>query len=248
MVMGLSGIFPPRMAKKSKKGDRSAKPRERRERRFEPRPSANPVLVYGVGGAGALAMGAGTWELLGPWLHDEGPEPLSYARYVLAAGALLVGIGLWLGTSGEPVLRVGDGGVAVEKGGLRRLPWYAVEAIELADGAVRVSGVDDAGIKFTLSASLSHNAQAAAWIVREARERVPAVVKVPDGAILPDPLASAGETLPLDAPQVVGKHCAASGKVIAYEPDARVCPRCERVYHKASVPEACECGAALPRA
>jgi len=51
--------------------------------------------------------------------------------------------------------------------------------------------------------------------------------------------------LPLEPPQVVGKHCAASGKVISYEPDARVCPRCERVYHRASVPASCECGASL---
>jgi hypothetical protein len=235
------------MAKKNKTG-KSTTPRERRERRFEPRPTASPLLVYGLCGAGAAAMGAGTWELLGSWLHEGGPDPLPYARYVLAAGALFVGVGLWLGTSGEPVMRVGDGGVAVERGGLRRLPWYAIESIELADGAVRVSGVDDAGTKVTLNASLGHNAQAAAWIVREARERVPAVVKVPSDASLPHPLASAGETLPLDAPQVVGRHCAASGKVIAYEPDARVCPRCERVYQKTSVPETCECGGTMPLA
>jgi hypothetical protein len=97
----------------------------------------------------------------------------------------------------------------------------------------------------TVTASLAGHSQAAAWIVREARERVPAVVHVPDDAPLPPPQASAGEVIALEPPQVVGKHCAASGKVIAYEPDARVCPKCERVYHKASVPEACECGASL---
>jgi hypothetical protein len=87
--------------------------------------------------------------------------------------------------------------------------------------------------------------QAAAWIVKEARQRLPSIVDVPDDATLPQPLASGGEQLPLEPPQVVGKHCAASGKVIAYEPDARVCPRCERVYHKSHVPEACDCGASL---
>ena len=71
------------------------------------------------------------------------------------------------------------------------------------------------------------------------------MVDVPDDATLPEVRASAGESLPLEPPQVVGKHCASSGKVIAYEPDARVCPRCERVYHKVSVPDACECGASL---
>jgi hypothetical protein len=235
------------MAKKSKtaKGGRQ---RERRERRFEPSAGARPELVYVLGGLGALAMGAGTWEQLGPLVHDDGPEPLKAARYVLAAGALLVGVAIWIGTSGEPVLRVGDGGIAVEKGATRRLPWYAIERIEWIDGAVRVTGTDDAGVKMVVNASLATQPQAGAWLVREARERVPAVVHVPADAPLADALASAGETLPLDPPQVVGRHCAASGRVIAYEPDARICPRCDRVYHKATVPPTCECGGALPQA
>jgi hypothetical protein len=62
---------------------------------------------------------------------------------------------------------------------------------------------------------------------------------------LPEPHRDAGEVLVLDPIQVVGKHCAESGTVIAYEPDARVCTRCERVYHKAHVPETCACGASL---
>jgi hypothetical protein len=235
------------MAKKSKTA-KGARPRERRERRFEPRPSASPTLVYVLGGLGALAMGAGTWEVGGPLLHEGGPEPLVYARYVLGAGALLAGLAFWIGTSGEPALRVGDGGLAVERGGIRRLPWYAIEGIELREGSIRVAGTDDAGTKIVLTASLESQPQAAAWIVREARERIPAVVQVPRDASLPDPLASAGEVLPLDPPQVVGKHCAASGKVIAYEPDARLCSRCDRVYHKATMPDACECGLALPPA
>jgi len=125
------------------------------------------------------------------------------------------------------------------------MPWYAVEKIEWRGETVRVTGRDDFGAEMTVSATLKSHPQAAAWIVKEARERVPAVVDVPDDATLPDPLASAGEVITLEPPQVVGKHCAASGKVIAYEPDARVCTRCERVYHRTQVPEKCECGASL---
>ena len=125
------------------------------------------------------------------------------------------------------------------------MPWYAVERIAWADGAVRVTGKDDSGAEMTVVAAIVTHPQAAAWIVREARERVPAVVDVPDGTILPDARANAEQPLAMDPPQVVGKHCAASGKVIAYEPDARVCPRCERVYHKAHVPDSCACGASL---
>jgi hypothetical protein len=232
------------MAKKTK-STKGPKARERRERRFDPQASAQPVVVYLVGAVGAILMGAGAWEQFGYLVHEGGPEALKLAPYVLAAGALLVGAAIWIGTSGDPSLRVGDAGLALEKGSLRRMPWYAIERIEWREATVRVVGKDEAGAALTIAASLKSHPQAAAYIVREARERIPAVVDVPEDATLPEVNATAGESLRLDAPHVVGKHCATSGKVIAFEPDARVCPRCERVYHKAHVPDACECGASL---
>ncbi|MBV9946160.1 MAG: hypothetical protein JOZ69_04870 [Myxococcales bacterium] len=230
------------MARKTKAA-KKARARERREQRFEPRPSATPLAIYVIGGIGAFAMGAGVWGEFGSLLREGGPEPFKFAPYVLALGAVLIGVGIWIGTSGEPSLRVGDAGLAVERAGLRRMPWYAVESVALADGAVRVTGKEEAGGAMLVVASLKSHPRAAAWIVKEARERVPAVVDVADAA-LPEP-GGAGEMLPLEPPQIVGKHCAASGKVIAYEPDGRVCPRCERVYHKLHVPESCACGASL---
>ena len=232
------------MAKKTKAA-KAAKPRPRRERRFEPQASVKPGLVYVLGAIGAAAMGAGAWEQFGPLFSEAGPEPLKLGPYVLTAGAALAGVAIWMGTSGEPFLRVGDAGVAVEKSGLRRMPWYAVGRIEWRDEAVRVTGKDDAGVAMTVAASLRTHPQAAAWIVKEARARIPGVVEVPEDTTLPEANADAGESVALDPPQVVGRHCAASGKVISYEPDARVCPRCERVYHKAHVPETCACGASL---
>jgi hypothetical protein len=232
------------MAKKTKSA-KGAKPRVRRERRFEPRSTAQPGLVYLLGAVGALAMGAGAWEQFGPLLSDAGTEPLKLAPYILTAGALLAGIAIWIGTSGEPPVRVGDSGLAVEKGGVRRMPWYAIERVEWRDETVRVTGKDEAGAAMPFSASLRGHPQAAAWIVKEARSRVPSVVDVPEDATLPEARADAGEMLPLEPPQVVGRHCASSGKVISFEPDARVCPRCERVFHKAHVPPTCECGASL---
>jgi hypothetical protein len=226
------------MAKKTKTPKRE-KTRERRERRFDPQGATNARIVYLVGAIGAIAMGAGAWGQFGALVHEGGPEPLKFAPYILAVGALLVG------TSGEPTLRVGDAGLAIEKSGLRRMPWYAIERIEWREEAVRVTGKDDMGIAMSLVAKLKSHPQAAAWIVKEARERVPRVVDVPDDATLPDPRASAGETMALEPPQVVGKHCSASGKVIAFEPDARLCPKCERVFYKASVPAECDCGASL---
>jgi hypothetical protein len=232
------------MAKKTK-SQKSPKARERRERRFDPQASAQPKVVYLVGAVGALLMGAGAWAQFGPLVHEGGPEPLKWGPYLLAAGALLVGAAIWIGTSGDSSLRVGDAGLALEKGSLRRMPWYAIERIEWREETVRVLGKDEAGTALTIAASLKSHPQAAAYIVKEARERVPAVVDVPEDATLPELSAAGAEWLPLDAPHVVGRHCAASGKVIAYEPDARVCRRCERVYHKAHVPDACECGASL---
>jgi hypothetical protein len=232
-----------RMAKK--KHAKRDKPRERRERRFEPRATTPVLVVYVLGAIGALAMGAGVWGQFGSLVQDTAPPPLPYAAYILAAGATLVGIAIWRGTSGEPALRVGDAGLALEKGGVRRMPWYAIERIEWREEAVRVTGKSAEDAPMTIVARSSSQPQAAAWIVKEARDRVPKVVDVPDDATLSAPLASAGESLPLEPPQVVGKHCATTGKVIAYEPDARLCPRCERVYHKSGVPEVCECGASL---
>jgi hypothetical protein len=232
------------MAKKTKTSKRE-KTRERHERRFDPQGSTSSRIVYLVGAIGAIAMGAGAWGQFGALIHEGGPEPLKFAPYILAVGALLVGGAIWIGTSGEPALRVGDSGLAVEKGALRRMPWYEIERIEWRDETVRVTGKDDMGVALVIAARLKSHPQAAAWIVKEARERVPTVVDVPEDATLPDPRASAGESLPLEPPQVVGKHCSASGKVIAFEPDARVCPRCERVFHKAHVPAACDCGASL---
>jgi hypothetical protein len=235
------------MAKKAKGSAKREKPRERKERQFEPAASGSKSMVYLLGALGALLMGAGTRGQFESWFTDAPLEPWKFAPFVLAAGALLVGVAIWLGTSGEAALRVGDGGIAVVKSGVRRMPWYAVERISwhAADAALVVTGKDELNVDMTVVATVQSHAQAAAWIVKEARERIPARIDGVEDVALPDPLASAGTTMALEPPQVVGRHCAASGKVIAYEPDARVCVRCERVYHRTQVPETCECGASL---
>ncbi len=235
------------MAKKSKSGKRENrdKPRERRERRFQPRPTVSPSIAFVLGGFGALLMGAGSWELFGSYVSESGATPLAATPGILIAGSVLVAVAIWIGTSGEALLRVGDAGLAVEKSGLRRMPWYAVERIEWRGEAVRVTGKDDLGNAMSIVATLATQPQGGAWIAKEARDRIPALVDVPADATLPEASAAAGESLALEPPQVVGRRCEASGTVIAYEPDARVCPRCERVYHVAHVPEACACGASL---
>ena len=234
-------------SKTSKTRQSSKAKAARRERRFEPTSTHNPLVVKVLGGAGAAAMGAGAYGQFGPAMRATAGEPIKYASWILAAGAVALGGAIWLGTSGEAALRVGDPGVSVDKSGLRRMPWHAIDRVALEGGAVRVEGKDDLGTPMTVLAPLSSQPQAAAWIVREARARVPDVVQIEEAqdAELPEALDDAGERMTAEPAQLVGRHCAASGKVIAYEPDARMCRRCERVYHKAQVPSECACGASL---
>ncbi len=238
------------MAKSTTKNRKSAK-RERKERRFEPRSTTSPVLVQALGAAGALALGAGFYGQFGRSLLASAStapgEPIAFAPYVIAAGAILLGVAIWLGTSGEPALRVGDGGVAIEKNGERRIAWHAVEAVSYDARArgVSVRGADETGNALVILASLRAHPEAAAWIVKEAEYRAPETLSLDGAPTMPEARADAGEVIALEPIQVVGRRCADSNTIIAYEPDARVCPRCERVYHKNHVPETCRCGASL---
>jgi hypothetical protein len=226
---------------------------ERRERRFFPQATTSVGLVGALGGLGALAVGAGFWAQWGRVLFLGKEDALPFGWWIVVAGAVLVGIAIWIGTSGDPLLRVGDGGVGEERGGffgtqpLRRIPWYGVESVAFdgASAAIVTRGRDEGGSELVIQARVKSQPQAAAWIVSEARTRIPAVMSVGEEVTLPEPRTEGAEVLTLDPVQVVGKRCAASGKVIAFEPDARVCPRCERVYHKDHVPSSCSCGGAL---
>jgi hypothetical protein len=233
------------MAKGSKKS-KGAK-RERREQRFLPRATTNPVVVYVIAGVGGLVTGAGVWAQWGRVALLGVSQSADYAPWLLAASAVILGVAIWFGTSGDPALRVGDGGVAVEKNGLRRIPWHQADHVTYdgARAAIVVKGRDEAGSELSIAAPLGSQPQAAAWIVREARERVPGVVEVDESLTLAQPVEDEAAIVRLDPVQVVGKRCAASGTILAFEPDARVCPRCERVYHRVSVPETCACGASL---
>jgi hypothetical protein len=198
-------------------------------------------------------MGAGFWAEWGRiWLADQA-ESLPYGWWLLAGGSVVLGVGIWVGTSGDPIVHVGDAGVAQQRTGafgtmpLQRMPWHAVASIAFdgAMAAVVVRGKDETGADLTIVVRLKSQPQAAAWIVREARARVASVTTVGDEVKLAEARNDAGEGITLEPLQIVGKRCAASGKIIAFEPDARVCPNCERVYHKEHVPDACECGQAM---
>lgn len=241
------------MAKKSKAKQPSKRLARgggrRQERRFVSQSSANTWLVRALGGASALVLGAGLWAYFYAQSFT-GDEKLSVVpSYLVAGGAILLGITIWIGTSSEPPVRVGAPGVSLEKGDLRRMPWWAIDAITFDAGAeaLVLRGKDDAAVEWTFNVPLKAHPEAAAWIVAEASERVPLALELDDEARAKLPAASehAGTKVDLEPLQVVGKRDALTGKIISYEPDARVCPRCERVYFKTTVPKACRCSASL---
>jgi uncharacterized membrane protein YeaQ/YmgE (transglycosylase-associated protein family) len=235
------------MAKGSKKA--KAKSKARQERRFLPLPAGSGTLVNVLGGLSAASLGAGVFGQYGhDWLDNPAP-PYGFAPALIGAGAVLFAAAVWLGTSGEASLRVGSGGIGIEKAkDVVRIPWHRVERVTWDPDrtTLSVSGKDEAGRIHNLALSPKVYPGAIGWIVKEARGRIPLLVDVPDEARgLPVAQMNEGEVLTMDPIQVVGQRCAESNRIIAYEPDARVCVRCERVYYRLSVPEACACGASL---
>src|SRR5205823_195129 len=141
------------MAKGSKKGTK----KERRERRFLPRSTTNPLAVRIAGGLGAALLGAGTYAQFGRLLvadPSSAPEPLAFAPWIIAGGAVVLGGAIWFGTSGDPAIHVGDAGIGVDKGALRRMAWHQIESVtfEGAGNVLVVKGKDDAGAELVAKA------------------------------------------------------------------------------------------------
>lgn len=205
--------------------------RERKERRFSPEQTYASGAVVAVGMLGALAAGAGVW---GQWISDV---PHEYAPFLFGAGAIALGASLWFGDAGAVPVRVGDAGIALERGTeLTRLAWCELETIEIANKQLVAKGKSA-----TLSIPIAAHPKAVAWILAEGTRRLPDVMNVKSSATegLPKPSDLDGELVPLEGVQVAGKHCAATNKPIAFERDARICPNCAQVYLKDSVPKKC---------
>jgi hypothetical protein len=234
---------------KKKTKEKSPPKQKRQERRFLPQSANNPWLVRLLGALGAAGLGAGVWAYT--YGHSfEGDEKLRQVpAYLIAGSAVVLGVAIWLGTSSDPAVRVGAPGIGVEKGDIRRMPWWGVSQITWESGtmSLAITGNDETGASWSFKVALKSNPDAVAWIVKEAEERIPKKVKISDAGYEHIPAASphAGTKIDLEPVQVVGRKCAQSGQTISFEPDARVCARCERVYFKRSVPKKCKCGASL---
>lgn len=222
----------------TKRKKKKSQKRQRRERRFAPQQTYTSILSAIGGMLGAIALGAGVYA---EWISDPAHK---FAPYVVTGGAVALGAALWFGDRGALPVRVGDAGIAIEKGNeLVRLGWCDIKRLYVEHRQLVAKGED-----LTLSVPIGAQPLAVAWILAECARRVPDIVDVKGSVTddLPEPKEGDGEPLVIDSAQVAGKHCASSGEVIAFERDARLCPTCGQVYHKAHVPKKCvTCGAAV---
>ena len=221
------------------KANKKLKNRTRTERRYAAPSSSNWITFLG-GGASALAMGGGTYAQL---FRAAEAKPIPAGPWLLAGGALGLAAAIWFGGPRDAI-RVGDGGIAVERGtALQRMPWHAITSVSLNGDTLVAEGKDETGGSCTVRVSRMKNGDVAGRIIAEARDRIPKVVNLGDETFAYD--EQAGDLIQLEALHLAGKRCTMSNTTLAFETDARVCPKCTRVYHRAHVPAECECGAAL---
>lgn len=222
---------------KKKKGGHSAQAR-RRERRFLPVAGPAPVGPVIIGLLGAFATGVGVYA---QWVSDPTP---AWASLPFFLGLAALAAGMWLTDARVPPLRVGDAGIAIEKGTeVQRLAWCDLERVSFQGRHLVAEG---AGVVFRVPRK--DHAQGVSWILKEAAERLPDVLDVSRGAVgeLPAPRERDGETLIVEGVQIAGKRCAESGESILVEKDARLCGNCGQVYLAGKVPETCKtCGKPL---
>ncbi|HTQ06529.1 MAG TPA: hypothetical protein VMI54_21865 [Polyangiaceae bacterium] len=222
----------------SKKKKKKSSKRTRKEHRYVGEQTYASKVAVGVGALGAALLGAGAYDR---WIFDN---PHAYAVYLVGIGACALVGAVSLGDLGTLPVRVGDLGIAIERGSeLERIGWCDLKRVYADKGKLFLEGKES-----TSSITIAAHPKAVARILAEGTRRVPEAMDVKRGAIegLPSPREDDGEVLTVEAPQVAGRSCAASGKTIAFERDARLCPQCGEVYLKDRVPKKClTCGTDL---
>ncbi len=190
--------------KKAKAKKQAQAKRIRKERRFLPEPTYASRASIGGGMLSALVLGAGVYS---QWLSDN---PRAAAPYLFGVGAIGLGAALWFGDAGAVPVRVGDAGIAVEKGSeLVRLAWCDLERVYHERTELVAKGKE-----LTLRIPVAAQRAAVAWILSEGTKRVPKVMDVKRQSLadLPEPKESDGTFIAIEGLQVAGRQCAASGK------------------------------------
>lgn len=209
----------------------------RSERRFEPHTSLGTTLTVAAMSVGAVLAGAGVY---GQWLRDMlSPEelgPSKWAPWLLGASAFVLFAVALFGRWAAQAVRIGDAGVALEKGQgeVERVAWHDITGVTYGNGIIGVQGPGT-----NIGIHVGAHPDASALFASELATRLPARADALAAAALPSAPAGAGTVLPLEPPQVAGLHCRKSDKTIAFERDARFCGRCGELYHTASVPRRC---------
>ncbi|HEV8548577.1 MAG TPA: hypothetical protein VGQ57_06105, partial [Polyangiaceae bacterium] len=210
----------------------------RKERRFVGEQTYASKVAVGIGMLGGLVLGAGVYSR---WVSDT---PASYAVYLVGIGAAGLAGALAFGDLGTLPVRVGDLGVAIERGNdLERIAWCDLKRVYVDKGKLILEAKES-----STSITMAAHPKAIARLLAEGTRRVPEAMDVKRDALegIPTLREDDGELLTVEAAQVAGRSCRASGKTIAFERDARVCPQCCEVYLKDKVPKKClTCGADL---
>ena len=157
---------------------------------------------------------------------------------------ILIGFGIvgvvvswWFGDSANAPVRVGDAGLALEKGNdIIRIAWCDIDRLYIENNKLHAE-TDE----LTLSIPLDAQPHAVSWALSEATRRLPDIVDVKRQELkrLPKPGEETGSRMIVKGIQVAGRRCAASDKLISFERDARVCPNCAEVYQREKVPDEC---------
>src|SRR5690606_37604172 len=113
------------------------------------------------------------------------------------------------------------------RGEISRVLWCDVESIFLQGNDLVISSTD-----LVLRIPVKQHGSAVAWLVKEASERLPEVVKLSSSerGSLPSAPNATYERLPIEGLQLTGRDCASSDVTISLERDARLCPNCGQVY------------------
>ena len=207
---------------------------------FSPRAGASEYLWVVTMSLGGIALGVGVYAMF----LRQTPEPLAFAPYVLALGAVLVGAYLLFGQRLGAGLRAGPLGVGIEtEGKVSRHAWYEVKRVTLTHDVLRL---ETAGRP--LNVALRTHPAAAKRILAEAQKRIGKRVDLDDEDQLrvgrPD--SDEGELVTAEAPQITSMRCRSSDKALTVERDARMCGRCGALYHRTAIPRRCvECGKKL---
>jgi hypothetical protein len=205
--------------------------RERKERRFSGGETQASRVAVGVGVLGGLALGAGVYS---QWVSKT---PLEYAPFLLAGGAFALGGALIFGDTQPTPVRIGDSGLAIERGNeVVRVRWCDIDRIHVEGGKLFVKSKEH-----SFSLPIEAHQRAVAWILAEGARRVPDIMDLKREALsrLPETRDTDGELVAVEDLQVTGRHCAKSGRPISFERDARICQTCAQVYHHTSVPKRC---------